>query len=162
MISPDLNPAWSAGESGVTHSMVVVLISYFGTSLIHAEVEDHQHKCQDEVGRGAGQADEHALPAGMVEERAGIVWRICRFSAGRLEVLLRGLAGHFDVAAQGKQADFVVGFAVLEAEEARPEADGKRLDATPQSLARAKWPNSWTTTMRPTRTMKATIATITV
>ena len=40
----------------------------------------------------------------------------------------RVLAGHFDVAAQGKQADLVVGIAVFEAEQARTEAKGKRLD----------------------------------
>ncbi len=70
----------------------------------------------------------------MVEERAGIVRRICRFRAGRLEVLLGSLAGHFYVSAQGKQADFVVGFAVLDAEETRPKANGKRLDADAEEL----------------------------
>jgi hypothetical protein len=70
----------------------------------------------------------------MVEERPWIVRRICRFSAGRLKVLLRSLAGHFYVAAQGQQGDFVIGFAVLEAEEARPKAHGKRLDADAEEL----------------------------
>ena len=60
--------------------------------------------------------------------------RICRFSTGRLEVLLGRLAGHLYVSAQGKQADFVVGFAVLDAEEARSKAHGKRFDTDSEEL----------------------------
>ena len=55
-----------------------------------------------------------------------------------LEVLLGRLAGHFYVSAQGKQADFVVGFAVLDAEEARPKSHGKRLDADTEELGDGK------------------------
>jgi hypothetical protein len=40
-----------------------------------------------------------------------------------LEILLRSLAGHLDEAAEGQQADLVVGVAVLDAEEARPKAE---------------------------------------
>ena len=35
----------------------------------------HEAEGEDEVGDGAGEGDEHALPAGMVVEVAGIVWR---------------------------------------------------------------------------------------
>ena len=52
--------------------------------------------------------------------------------------LVRGFARHLDVAAQGKQADLVVGFAVLEAEKARPKAEGERLHAHPAQLGDGK------------------------
>jgi len=47
---------------------------------------------------------------------AGVVHCRGRFFAGVF-------AGHFDEAAQGQQADFVIGIAVLESEEARPKAE---------------------------------------
>ena len=59
----------------------------------------------------------------MVEEGAGIVGENLSLRAGRLEILLRSLAGHLDEAAEGQQADLVVGVAVLDAEEARPKAE---------------------------------------
>jgi hypothetical protein len=52
--------------------------------------------------------------------------------------LVWSLTGHLDVAAEGQQADFVVGFSVFEAEEARPEAEGKRLDAYLEELGNGK------------------------
>ena len=42
--------------------------------------------------------------------------------------LVGGFAGHFDVAAQGQQADLVVGVAVLDAKEPGPESHGKGFD----------------------------------
>ena len=63
--------------------------TYCGTSLIHAEVEHHQHKGQDEVGKRPGQADQHPLPAWMRGEGAGVVCRNFNWRAGRLEILFR-------------------------------------------------------------------------
>ncbi len=47
-------------------------------------------------------------------------------------------AGHFDVAAQRQQADFVVGIAVFDAEQAGTEANGKRFDADTAELGNGK------------------------
>ena len=59
-------------------------------------------------------------------------------AAGRVADLAGVLAGHLDVAAQGQQADLVVGVAVLEAEEARAKAEGERLDADAAELGDGK------------------------
>ncbi len=48
------------------------------------------------------------------------------------------LAGHLDVAAQGQQADLVVGVAEFNAEETRAEAEGEGLDADPAELGDGK------------------------
>ena len=76
----------------------------------------------------------------MVVEGARIAGRrfVGREGFRRAGYLVRRLAGHFDVAAQGEQADPVVGFSVLEAEEARPEAEGERLDAYLEELGNGK------------------------
>ena len=84
----------------------------------HADA-DHEAEGEDEVGDRAGEGDEHALPAGMVVELAGIVGD---FFAG-------DFAGHLDVAAEGQDVDLVVGFAAAEADEALAEADGEGFDA---------------------------------
>jgi hypothetical protein len=79
-------------------------------------VEEHERERQNEVGHRAGESDEHALPAGMVGERPGVVigcpgesllarnllqnlddWRVGR--SGRTADLVRGFTGHLDVAA---------------------------------------------------------------
>ena len=110
-------------------------LDFDGWNLVdEAVVEEHQHEGQNEVGEGAGKTDQHLLPARMRRERAGIVCRghgflAGRVLAGRFQVLLRAFAGHFDVAAKRKQANLVVRVAVFIAEEARPKAQGKGLDA---------------------------------
>ncbi len=48
------------------------------------------------------------------------------------------LPGHLDVTAQGQQADLVIGVAALDAKEARPESDGKCLDANAAKLGNSK------------------------
>ncbi len=110
------------------------------------EVKQHEHERQNEVGDGAGDADEHALPAGMVGEGAGILSRIgvagrkfCFVgSLGSGADLVGSFPCHFHVAAKGKQADLVVGFPVLHAEEAGAEADRKRFNAYTAKLGDGK------------------------
>ena len=60
------------------------------------------------------------------------------FSRTRCPSIDRGFAGHLDVAAEGQQADLVIGVAALDAEKARPEADGKCLDADAAELGDGK------------------------
>jgi hypothetical protein len=102
-----------------------------GRNLVDAaEVDEHQHEGEDKIGRGAGDADKHALPAGMGGKGAGIVGRgDSGRAAGRVADLSEVFAGHFDVAAQGEEADLVVGIAVMKAKEARAEAEGECFDA---------------------------------
>ncbi len=84
----------------------------------HADAE-HEAEGEDEVGDGAGEGDEHALPARMVVELAGVVG----------VVFAGDLAGELDVAAEGQEVDLVFGLAVAEADEAFAEADGEGFDA---------------------------------
>jgi hypothetical protein len=91
------------------------------------EVGDQEEKeeGEDEVGEGAGDGDEETLPAGLGVEVVG--------SGG---VGFGSMfAGKFDVAAEGKERDAVVGATVLEAEEAGAKADGEGLDADAAELA---------------------------
>ena len=66
---------------------------------------------------------------GVGVEGAGIVQR---FALGRV------LAGHLDIAAQRQQTDLVIGIAVLDAKEPRPEAHGERLNADTAQLGHGK------------------------
>ena len=101
--------------------------------LLHLVVEHvdagHEAEGEDEVGDGAGEGDEDALPAGMGVEVAGVVVGVW-LRRGSWEYL----AGHLDVAAEGEDGDAVVGVAALEAEEALAEADGEDLDADAAEL----------------------------
>ena len=83
----------------------------------------HEEEGEDEVGDGAGEGDDGALPAGMVLEFAGIVGEDLVFAGGA------HLSGHFDVAAEGEEVEAVVGAVVDEAEEALAEADGEGFHA---------------------------------
>ena len=68
----------------------------------------------------------------MRQQRAGVAGRFGlrrRLAAAHLQILFGGFAGHLHVAAQRQQADHVVGFAALEAEEPRAEAEAEGLDA---------------------------------
>ena len=85
--------------------------------------DGHEDDGEEEVGEGAGEGDEDALPAGMGVEVAGI--------GGTLAGII---AGHFDIAAEGKEADAVVCVAALEADEALAEADGEDLDTDTAEL----------------------------
>src|ERR1035441_3128756 len=72
----------------------------------------------------------------MSGEGAGIVdgialWTFGSLAGGRFG---QGFAGHLDVAAEGQQADLVVGIAAFDAEEAGAEADGEGLDADSAQL----------------------------
>ncbi len=92
----------------------------------------HQAEGEDEVGDGAGEGDEHALPARMGVEVAGVIGGVDGVggrAVGWLAYGLEALAGHLDVAAEGNGCDLVVGVAAAEAEEAFAEADGEDLDA---------------------------------
>jgi hypothetical protein len=75
----------------------------------------------------------------MVQEGAWVCDRfyLYGFVRGAAD-LIRGFAGHFDIAAKGQQADFVVGFAVFHAEQARPKAERKRLNADTAELGYGK------------------------
>src|ERR1035437_13481 len=104
-----------------------------------AEVAHHHHKGQNKVGHGTGRADQDALPAGTGGEGAGVVRRgNGSFAFGGVAEFGEVLASHFDIAAQGKQADLVVGVSVLVAEEARAEAEGEGLDADPAEFGYGK------------------------
>ncbi len=96
--------------------------------LLHLVVEHgdagHEAEGEDEVGDGAGEGDEDALPAGVRVELAGV-------AGGGFAGIV---AGHLDVSAEGKGGDAVVGVAALEAEEAFAEADGEDLDADAAEL----------------------------
>ncbi len=104
--------------------------------LLHLVVEHvdagHEAEGEEEVGDGAGEGDEDALPAGMVVEVAGVV------DGGRCFAWGVGgeahLAGHLDVAAEGDGGDLVLGVAATEAEETFAEADGEDLDADAAEL----------------------------
>ncbi len=98
----------------------------------------HQAEGEDEVGEGASEGDEDALPAGMRVEVAGI--------GGRFAGIV---AGHLDVAAEGEQGDAVVGVAAAKPKSRLPKPMEKTSTRMPQSLATAKWPNSCTRTMMP-------------
>ena len=84
----------------------------------------HQHEGEDKVGRGAGEGDQHALPAGMVVQLAGVVG----------DLFAGDLARHLDVSAQRQRVDLVVGAAALNADDLLAEADGKGLDADAAGL----------------------------
>jgi len=90
------------------------------------EVEEHEDEGEDEVGDRPGHADEHALPAGMRGEGAWVAGQVHTFGVfGRGGDLVRSFAGHFDVAAEGQQADLIVGIAVFDAKEAWAKAYGE-------------------------------------
>ena len=92
----------------------------------------HQAKGEEEVGDGAREGDEHALPAGVSVEVAGIGGGDaagCEFVACEAH-----LAGHFDVAAEGDGCELIFGIAAAEAEEAFAEADGEDLNADAAEL----------------------------
>src|ERR1035437_6980849 len=104
-----------------------------------AVVANHHHKGQNKVGHGTGRTDQDALPAGTGGESAGVVrWGYSGRAGGGIAEFGEVLAGHFDIAAQGKQADLIVGVAVLIAEEARAEAEGEGLDADPAEFGDGK------------------------
>ena len=79
----------------------------------------HQAEGEDEVGGGASERDEHALPAGMVVQLAGIV----------ADLFPRDFTGHLDVSAKGQGVDAVVGSVADEADNALAKADGEGLNA---------------------------------
>ena len=79
----------------------------------------HQDEGEDEVSEGAGESDQHALPAGMVVQIAGV--------AGGL--FAGDLAGHFDVSAKRQRIDLIVGSTAAETDDALAETDGEGLDA---------------------------------
>ncbi len=87
--------------------------------VVHHVKAGHEREGEDEVCRRTCKADEDALPARVRSKFAGI--------AGVLFVWI--LARHLNVAAEGQQADAVVGIAALEAPDALSEADGEDLDA---------------------------------
>ena len=76
-------------------------------------------KARTKLATGPASGDEHALPAGMVVQVAGVV-------AG---LFAGDLAGHLDVSAEGQGVDAVVGAVAEEADDALAEADGEGLDA---------------------------------
>ena len=73
----------------------------------------HKAESENEVGEGAGERDEHALPAGMGVEVAGVAGA----GLGVIWSVEGGLAGHLDVTAEGDDGELVLGVAAFEAEE---------------------------------------------
>ena len=61
-------------------------------------------------------------------------------SPGSPVELAGDVAGHFDVSAERKQGEAIVGIAAAPAEEPRAEADGKRFDANAAELGDGKVP----------------------
>ena len=74
----------------------------------------------------------------MVRQCAGVVREVDGRTIGGLEVLLRVFARHFDVAAEGKQADLVIGIAVCDADQARTKTDRESLNAHAAELCYGK------------------------
>ncbi len=95
--SPGCTPAWAAAEPLVTHSTAVVLTSTERDLIDPTEIENHEDKGQNEVGKRSCQPDQHSLPARMRGERTGIVRRL---------LFAGSFAGHFDVAAQRQAGRF--------------------------------------------------------
>jgi len=93
--------------------------------------EEEQDEGDQEVGDGAGEGDEDALPAGLGGEVVGGAG-----GGGAIEggAVAAEFAGHFDVAAYWEDGDAVVGIAVAEAEEAGSESDGEGFDADAAEL----------------------------
>ncbi len=91
----------------------------------------HEAEGEDEVGDGAGEGDEDALPARVGVEVAGVGGATSR---GRALCREAHLAGHLDVAAEGDGGELIVGVAAAEAEETLAEADGEDLDADAAEL----------------------------
>ncbi len=120
--------AVDAGAGGRGIGRDVIDVGRTGDVGLHLVVDHvdagHQRDGEQEVGEGAGEGDEDALPAGMVLQLAGVV------ALG----LARHLAGHLDVAAERKQAETIVGVAAFEAEESGAEADGEDFDADAAEL----------------------------
>ena len=83
-----------------------------------------QEDGQQDVHGGAGDGDEEAMPARVIEKLAGIVGAIVHGI----------LAAHFDVTTQRDRADAVIGVTLAEAEQAFSETDGEHLDPDPQPL----------------------------
>ena len=82
-------------------------------------------RAKDEVGEGACEGDEDALPAGVGVELAGV-------AGGSFAGVV---AGHLDVATEGENREAVVGVAARKAEEAFAEADGEDFDADAAQLS---------------------------
>ena len=81
-------------------------------------------KARMKLDIGAGEGDEDALPAGVGVELAGV-------AGGGFAGIV---AGHFDVSAEWKDGEAVVGVAAFEAEDALAEADGEGFDADAAEL----------------------------
>ena len=117
-----------AGGGGLGFGGDVVGLGWAADVLLDLVVEHvdagHEAEGEDEVGEGAGEGDEDALPAGVGVELAGVA------GGGFAGVV----ACHLDVAAEGEEGDAVVGVAALDAEEALAEADGEGLDADAAEL----------------------------
>jgi hypothetical protein len=91
---------------------------------VEHEEGDHEAKGEDEVGKWACDADDHALPSRVGGEIAGIDGVFFAWI----------FAGHFDVSAKGQGADAVIRLSDLDAEEAGTESYGKDLDANAAKL----------------------------
>ena len=81
-------------------------------------------KARMKLETGPASGDQHALPARMGAEFAGI--------AGAFRT--RRFAGHFYVSAQRQSTHAIVGVAPLHAKQARAKAEGKNLDADATEL----------------------------
>src|SRR5438445_4396813 len=78
-----------------------------------------KHNGHQEVGRRAGQRDQHALPAWLGKELIGIAPPLFR----------RIIAGHAHVAAERQRAQAIIGWPAARPNEARADANGENLDA---------------------------------
>ena len=115
-----------AGGGGVDRDVVVWAgpVMYSWTSLWTMETPVIRPRARRKLAKGPARATRMRCQRGWALKSPGS--SLCGF-AGHL-------AGHLDVAAEGKQARAVVGVAAFEAEEAFAEADGEDLDADAAEL----------------------------
>src|SRR5262249_10303218 len=92
---------------------------------------------EDRVHRHAGQDDDHPLPhrlrlEGAVERNLDL--RLASFEGAVADILF--LAGHFDVAAEGKPRHGILGFATAEREplDRSAQAEREAMDVNPRPL----------------------------
>ena len=71
-----LKPGFGCSDRRITHSTVVDLLQP-GHLVDPPVVEEHQPESQHEIGHRPGEPDQHALPAGMRGESAGVIRNSC-------------------------------------------------------------------------------------
>src|ERR1700753_3666547 len=103
---------------------------------MHHVQASHQQKGENEISKWSGQTDQNALPTRVRREISRVEVAAWQKLGGSLAhqrhtiryALASPLTRHLDVAADGQQADAVVGVAALESDETLTKADGEDFD----------------------------------